>query len=44
MTECKRKENEKSCPCSHVECERHGICCECIRFHRERKEKPVCVR
>ena len=24
MTECRRKENEKTCPCKHVECERHG--------------------
>jgi len=39
-----RKLNEDDCPCPHSECERHGICCECIRFHKGRNEKPACLR
>lgn len=45
--ECINKyENEQDCPCSHVDdCEYHGICCECIRYHRnEEKNLPVCLR
>jgi len=39
-----KKENEKECPCDEVDCERHGVCCECIRYHRENKDKPACLR
>jgi hypothetical protein len=38
-----RELNEKECPCEYTNCERHGLCCECIKFHRERGEKPACL-
>ncbi len=25
--------NEQTCPCTATDCERHGVCCECIRAH-----------
>ncbi|MEW5955404.1 MAG: hypothetical protein AB1626_02595 [Candidatus Micrarchaeota archaeon] len=41
-----REKNERKCPCSKTDCPRHGICCECIRYHRsnEQHPKPACMR
>jgi hypothetical protein len=39
--ECKKEINLKSCPCTY-DCSKKGICCECIRFHRNRNELPAC--
>ena len=38
-----KEENEKVCSCPEDYCERHGICCECISYHRSHKEKPYCL-
>lgn len=38
------------CSCPKTECERHGVCCECIVSHKERKDVafhvkfPHCLR
>ncbi len=40
--ECKKEENLKSCPCTYLSCSRRGMCCECIRHHREADELPAC--
>ncbi len=43
--ECLNKyENEQDCPCPDENCERHGICCECIKYHKNKKNMPVCLR
>jgi len=43
MTECENKEkNLKNCNCSYEPCERKGICCECILYHRKMKQLPAC--
>ena len=34
--------NVKSCNCSYEGCSRHGICCECLRYHLRSKELPAC--
>lgn len=34
--------NEKNCICPYTDCARHGKCCECCNFHRERGEVPNC--
>jgi len=39
-----KKENEKECPCLETDCERHGICCLCINYHRKHGGKPACMR
>lgn len=39
---CKKEENLKNCPCTYPGCSRKGICCECIKHHRENKELPAC--
>jgi hypothetical protein len=33
----------KSCTCSYPSCSRKGMCCECIRHHRENGEIPGCL-
>ena len=33
-TDCpNRARNEAACPCTETSCPRHGICCDCVRFH-----------
>jgi len=39
--ECKKELNKINCPCTY-DCAKKGICCECIKFHRERNELPAC--
>ena len=40
---CPRAEvNASLCNCSVAGCTRHGLCCECLHFHRERGELPGC--
>jgi hypothetical protein len=40
--ECKKEENLKNCSCTYSPCSRKGICCECIKYHREKGELPGC--
>jgi len=41
MTECKKQENLKNCPCT-FSCSKKGVCCECISYHLGNKELPAC--
>ena len=41
MVECKIEENKKKCNCTYP-CGKKGMCCECIRYHRELGELPAC--
>ena len=41
MTECKIKKNKIICNCSYS-CDRKGICCECLNYHRSYGEVPAC--
>jgi len=41
MAECKIKENKSTCICSYP-CDKKGMCCECISYHRKRGEIPAC--
>ncbi|MFH2137065.1 MAG: DUF6485 family protein [Candidatus Omnitrophota bacterium] len=34
--------NIQMCNCSYVPCSRKGRCCECLHYHRMRKELPAC--
>ncbi len=47
--ECQKEKNLKTCPCTYLpagkagpDCPRKGICCECIKHHRENGELPAC--
>jgi hypothetical protein len=35
--------NAKRCTCTYGGCERHGVCCECIAYHRSAGELPACL-
>ncbi|MFA5188203.1 MAG: hypothetical protein WC460_02480 [Patescibacteria group bacterium] len=39
--ECQKPKNLKQCNCSYA-CPREGLCCECLRYHRKRRELPAC--
>jgi len=40
--ECKKEVNLKNCNCTYPNCPRKGICCECIKYHREKGQLPAC--
>lgn len=41
--ECRKEFNLKNgCNCTEKGCPNSGICCECIRHHREHNELPAC--
>lgn len=42
MAECKRQTNLKNCNCTYPNCEKKGMCCECLRFHLSNRELPGC--
>jgi hypothetical protein len=40
--ECQKQKKLNACPCTYPGCARKGICCECIKYHRQRNELPAC--
>lgn len=43
MIECKNKKmNLVNCNCTYSPCERKGICCECLVYHRQKGQLPAC--
>jgi len=42
MRECTIEKNKQRCNCSYEPCSRKGICCECIKYHRQNGELPAC--
>jgi len=42
MRECKLSNNKVICNCTYEPCSRKGICCECIKYHKESDELPAC--
>ena len=39
-----KKENKKDCGCTYDPCERKGVCCQCIAYHRKNGEVPGCLK
>ncbi|MCM8764155.1 MAG: DUF6485 family protein [Candidatus Omnitrophica bacterium] len=40
---CVNKDNNiKNCSCTYISCERRGVCCECVSYHRKNGEIPGC--
>jgi len=39
--ECKKAGNLKGCNCTY-DCDKKGLCCECVKYHRLRNELPAC--
>jgi len=43
MGQCENvKRNSVLCTCTYSSCEKHGVCCECVAFHRASGELPGC--
>ncbi len=43
MVDCPNKErNLQMCNCTYAGCDKKGMCCECIRYHRKIGELPAC--
>lgn len=40
--ECKKDENKVECSCTALSCSKRGVCCDCVKYHRERQEIPGC--
>lgn len=40
--DCKKEENITGCICTAATCSKRGVCCDCVRYHRERNEIPGC--
>lgn len=32
------------CTCPKTDCPRHGLCCACVRSHRDREHEPTIKR
>jgi len=39
--ECLQEQNKQDCNCSYP-CDKKGLCCKCISYHRGRGELPAC--
>jgi hypothetical protein len=42
VVECRKEKNLEKCSCTYDYCERKGLCCECVAYHREHGELPGC--
>jgi len=43
MSQCPNvKKNAVSCTCTYSGCDKHGVCCACVAFHRASDELPAC--
>ncbi len=42
MRECSVENNKLQCNCTYEPCSRKGICCECLKYHRQAGELPAC--
>ena len=40
---CKQEENSGRCTCTAQDCERRGICCDCLTTHLSGRTFPACV-
>jgi Domain of unknown function (DUF6485) len=41
--DCKnKKSNSAQCNCTYPGCARHGVCCQCLAYHRRSGELPAC--
>ena len=35
-------ENMKHCTCTYSTCDKKGLCCQCLHYHRQNGELPAC--
>lgn len=41
--QCNVEKNKQRCSCTYTACNKTGICCECIVYHKNRGELPGCL-
>lgn len=41
LMDCKKESNSKFCNCTYP-CGKHGVCCDCLAYHRRNGELPAC--
>ncbi|MBF0479833.1 MAG: hypothetical protein HQL26_10150 [Candidatus Omnitrophica bacterium] len=37
-----KQKNLPGCTCTYTSCEKQGVCCECVRYHRAKGAIPGC--
>lgn len=43
MSQCSHHEdNLNKCNCTYSGCSRHGLCCQCLHYHRRQGQLPAC--
>ncbi len=40
--ECKKNINMERCNCTYPGCTHKGLCCECIEYHKSKRQLPGC--
>jgi hypothetical protein len=40
--ECTKEKNLQSCTCTYLSCDKRGLCCACVQYHRNLGEIPGC--
>ncbi|HET6452755.1 MAG TPA: DUF6485 family protein [Spirochaetia bacterium] len=43
MTCSNSTRNAARCTCTYAGCPRHGVCCDCLSYHRAADELPGCL-
>ena len=44
MADCPNRErNTQWCTCTYSSCDKTGVCCDCVAYHREMKQIPGCL-
>lgn len=42
MSKCQQEKNLQQCNCTYSGCPRHGLCCQCLHYHRRMGQLPAC--
>lgn len=42
MRQCDQEKNLQDCTCTYLSCSKRGVCCECVTYHRSKRELPGC--
>ena len=40
--DCKNAQGNPHCTCTYTGCARHGICCDCIEYHKSKGQMVGC--
>jgi hypothetical protein len=40
---CSSDESQIHCSCTYTSCDKHGHCCKCVTYHKDRGEIPGCL-